>query len=119
MALTTEMHAVLGVQGLLRFKVARGLLVSGWKSSSLAARMRRKGGGGPEAGRAGLCSETPPLLCLHAPLLPTRGRLGGPPWPRPQPPASPRGARPLGEGAAGAGSSAPLPPPRLGRGSRR
>ncbi|XP_032726965.1 basic proline-rich protein-like [Lontra canadensis] len=57
---------------------------------------------------------------VAAPITPALGkRLGGPPWPRPQPPASPRGARPLGEGAAGAGSSAPLPRPRLGRGPGR
>ncbi|XP_047563881.1 translation initiation factor IF-2-like [Lutra lutra] len=75
-------------------------------------RCQREGGG------RGLCSETPLLACLRL-SFPLPERLGGPPWPRPQPPASPRGARPLGEGAAGAGSSAPLPRPRLGRGPGR
>ena len=38
---------------------------------------------------------------------------------RPQLPASPRGARPLGEGVASAGSSVPLPRPRPGTWSRQ
>lgn len=75
-----------------------------------------------EAGRAGLLptprpTDTPtlPRIQTSLPLPERRERRWGTALAEgPEPPVSPWGARPLGEGVASAGSSKPLPGPRLG-----
>lgn len=94
-----------GVQGLPRFKVALGPVVSGWKSSSLAARVRGRGRGAPEQGAPG--SSVHAHRSERRPL--PRGRVAFPLTER-------RGAEGWG-GLARPGRRQPegSPPPRGGR----
>ena len=107
-----DIRSVLGVQGLLGFKIALGPVVSGWKGNSHAARAMRKGGGRSRA--RGLSSETPTWPCARFPLLAPgearRAALAKAPAAR-QPEGSPppRGGR---RGCRLRGSSAPAPPGR-------
>lgn len=103
------------MQGLLRSKVAVESVVSGWKGSSWGR------GRGPGAAARGPSAHPPlqrdpPLARTRAAARAGEARRGGR---RPRAPASPRGARPLGEGGASAGSSGPLPRPRLDARSRQ
>lgn len=91
MALATGMCSVLRADRLLRFKVALSLVVSGCKR--LAARVRRRDGVVPEAGRTGLlCSPhtaaSPSLCPTCTPPPHSRKRGGRPAWAGPShPPA--------------------------------
>ena len=95
--------------------------------------VRGRGGAVPEAGGAGLlCSPPTSVRPALRPTCTSPSHSGGggamraagtgrraASSGRPQLPASPRGARPLGEGVASAGSSVPLPRPRPGTWSRQ
>lgn len=100
-----------GCAGAPRVQIRPGSAGSGWKGNSHAARARRRGGGGPGAGRAGLSGETPAWPCVPVPLLaPGEARRAAPAKGR-QPEGSPppRGGR---SWCRLRGSSAPAPPAR-------
>lgn len=103
-----------GGSGRLKFQVSVGPVVFRWKTSSLTARGRGRRGARRGAHAA---LQRDPLFArqqVSFPLQEGRWARRGSPLRGPQPPASPRGARPLGEGAVSAGPSAPLPRPLPG-----
>lgn len=85
-----DIRSVLGVQGLLGFKIALGPVVSGWKGNSQAARAMRKGGG---RSRARGALQRDPHLALRA-LPPPRSGRGAEGRPGPGPSSPPARGEP-------------------------